>query len=80
MRSRYPSWAGRVHRPCGLPELFAFDSVLADRLAADLHHAGHACWLDTNDIPGGEVWLAAIADGIERAHAFVTLVTEAANQ
>lgn len=55
------------------------DSAFADRLVADLERAGHACWLDTNDIPGGEVWLAAIADGIERAYAFLTLVTQAAN-
>ena len=55
------------------------DRQIADRLVADLQHAGHACWLDTSDIPGGEIWLAAIADGIERAHAFVNLVSTAAN-
>ena len=55
------------------------DRQLADRLVADLQLAGHACWLDTSDIPGGEIWLAAIADGIERAHAFVNLVSTAAN-
>lgn len=55
------------------------DRQIADRLVADLRWAGHACWLDTSDIPGGEVWLAAIAEGIERAHAFVSLVSAAAN-
>jgi hypothetical protein len=44
-----------------------------------LKRAGHACWLDTSDIPGGEVWLAAIADGIERAYAVVSVVSAAAN-
>ncbi|HRD91074.1 MAG TPA: TIR domain-containing protein, partial [Accumulibacter sp.] len=55
------------------------DRLTADRLVADLQRAGHACWLDTSDIPGGEVWLAAIAEGIERAHSFVSLVSAAAN-
>ncbi|MBN8499416.1 TIR domain-containing protein, partial [Accumulibacter sp.] len=55
------------------------DRQIADRLFADLQQAGHACWLDTSDIPGGEVWLAAIADGIERAYAVVSLVSTAAN-
>ncbi|MBL8425746.1 MAG: SUMF1/EgtB/PvdO family nonheme iron enzyme [Candidatus Accumulibacter phosphatis] len=55
------------------------DRQVADRLFADLQQAGHACWLDTSDIPGGEVWLAAIADGIERAYAVVSLVSTAAN-
>jgi formylglycine-generating enzyme required for sulfatase activity len=55
------------------------DRELADRLLADLMRAGHPCWLDTSDIPGGEVWLAAIADGIERAYAFVSMVSAASN-
>ncbi|MEI7867868.1 MAG: TIR domain-containing protein, partial [Candidatus Methylumidiphilus sp.] len=56
------------------------DRAFADRLLDDLEQAGHPCWLDTTDIPGGEVWIAAIAEGLERAYAVVTLVTEAANR
>jgi len=56
------------------------DRALADRLLADLERAGHSCWLDTSDIPGGEDWIAAIADGLGRAYAVLTLVTEAANR
>lgn len=55
------------------------DRELADRLVAALKRAGHDCWLDTSDIPGGEVWLAAIADGIECAYAVVSVVSAAAN-
>ena len=55
------------------------NAALANRLKADLEAAGHACWLDVSDIPGGDVWLEAIAAGIERAYAFLTLVTPAAN-
>ncbi|MCX7110024.1 MAG: TIR domain-containing protein [Proteobacteria bacterium] len=56
------------------------DRAIADRLLDDLEQAGHPCWLDTTDIPGGEVWIAAIASGLERAYAVVTVVTEAANR
>ena len=55
------------------------DAALVKQLVDDLRAAGHACWVDTSDIPGGEVWLEAIAAGIEYAYAFVTLVTPAAN-
>jgi hypothetical protein len=56
------------------------DRAFAQRLRADLEQAGHPCWLDTTDIPGGEVWIAAIASGLERAYAVVTLVSESANR
>ncbi|MFZ4702955.1 MAG: TIR domain-containing protein, partial [Candidatus Methylumidiphilus sp.] len=56
------------------------DRAFAERLLADLEQAGHPCWLDTTDIPGGEVWIKAIAEGLERAYAVVTVVTEAANR
>ncbi len=72
------------HSPSTGPVVFLSysraDRALADRLLADLEQAGHACWLDTTDIPGGEVWIKAIADGLERAYAVVTVVTEAANR
>ena len=72
------------HSPSTGPVVFLSysraDRVLADRLLADLEQAGHACWLDTTDIPGGEVWIKAIADGLQRAYVVVTLVTEAANR
>jgi formylglycine-generating enzyme required for sulfatase activity len=72
------------HSPSTGPVVFLSysraDRALADRLLADLEQAGHACWLDTTDIPGGEVWEKAIVDGITRAYAVITLVSEAANQ
>ena len=44
------------------------DRALGERLLTDLEQAGHAGWLDTTDIPGGEVWIKAIAEGLERAY------------
>jgi formylglycine-generating enzyme required for sulfatase activity len=55
------------------------DRLIADRLIAALQREGHHCWLDTSDIPGGDVWIDAIADGIERAYAVVRLVSPASN-
>ena len=55
------------------------DRQIAGRLVAELRRAGRDCWLDTSEITGGEVWEAAIAEGIERAYAVVTLVSAAAN-
>ena len=46
------------------------DAALVNRLVDDLRAAGHACWIDTSNIPGGEVWLEAIAAGIKYAYAF----------
>jgi len=70
------------HLPSTAPGGFLSDSradrALTERLKHDLEQAGHACGLDTTDMPGGEVWIKAIADGLERAYAFVPLVTEAA--
>ena len=71
------------HSPSTGPVVFLSysraDRALADRLLADLEQVGHACWLDTTDIPGGEVWEKAIVDGITRAYAVICLMSEAAN-
>ena len=62
-------------RPSRFPQLCAPRPCAPGPLAADLTAAGHACWLDTSDIPGGEAWATAIAEGIDQAYGFVTLVT-----
>ena len=71
--------ATKPDRPAVFISYARADAALVKRLVDDLRAAGHACWIDTSDIPGGEVWLEAIAAGIEYAYAFVTLVTPAAN-
>ncbi len=45
------------------------DRQIAGRLEAELRRAGRDCWLDTSEITGGEVWEAAIAEGIAAAPA-----------
>ncbi|MGE0130264.1 MAG: SUMF1/EgtB/PvdO family nonheme iron enzyme [Blastocatellales bacterium] len=54
------------------------DADFASRLIADLDAAGHACWIDTNSIKGGDEWIGAIAEGISESYAFVVIVTQKA--
>ncbi len=51
------------------------DAELAEQLIADLRAAGHACWIDTTAIKGGDEWIVTIAEGIINSYAFVVLVT-----
>ncbi|MGH6629542.1 MAG: TIR domain-containing protein, partial [Burkholderiales bacterium] len=51
------------------------DQELADRLIAGLSAAGHACWVDTSAIKGGDEWAMTIADGILNSYALVPIVT-----
>src|SRR5262249_36827626 len=51
------------------------DAEVADQLIADLNANGHACWIDTASIKGGEVWIRAIADGIINSYALVPIIT-----
>jgi formylglycine-generating enzyme required for sulfatase activity len=51
------------------------DKDFAQRLITDLRAAGHACWIDTSSIRGGEEWILAISDGIINSYAMVVIVT-----
>jgi formylglycine-generating enzyme required for sulfatase activity len=55
------------------------DKPFAERLIADLQAAGHACWIDTVKIKGGEEWIKSITDGINNSYAFVSLLSPDAN-
>jgi hypothetical protein len=55
------------------------DDEFAHRLIADLQDAGHAIWIDTVSIKGGEAWVRSIADGIRNSYAFVTIISPDAN-
>ncbi len=54
------------------------DADFANRLIADLDANGHACWIDTSDIKGGDEWIITIAEGISDSYAFVVIVTRTA--
>ncbi|MGH9801977.1 MAG: TIR domain-containing protein, partial [Blastocatellia bacterium] len=46
-----------------------------ERLIAALNANGHACWIDTSDIPGGEDWVKAIEAGVLNSYAVVPVIT-----
>lgn len=52
------------------------DTDFAKQLIADLEQAGHACWIDTTKIKGGDEWVDMIADAIRNSYALVVLVTK----
>jgi hypothetical protein len=54
------------------------DAEFANRLIADLDANGHACWIDTSSIKGGDEWMITIAEGISASYAFVVIVTQKA--
>jgi formylglycine-generating enzyme required for sulfatase activity len=56
------------------------DRDFAQRLMADLHAAGHACWIDTSALKGGDEWVTTIAEGILNSYAMVVVVTPSALQ
>ncbi len=55
------------------------DRAFAHHLCEDLRGAGHAAWMDTADIRGGDRWVRTIGAAIGRCHAFVTVVSRAGN-
>lgn len=55
------------------------DDDFAAKLIADLQNAGHAIWIDTVSIKGGDAWVRSIADGIRNSYAFLTIVSPDAN-
>jgi TIR domain len=54
------------------------DAAFAQQLIADLDAAGHACWIDTSSLKGGDEWMIAIAEGISASYASLVLVTQRA--
>lgn len=55
------------------------DDDFAHRLIHDLQERGHAVWIDTMSIKGGDAWVRSIADGIRNSYAFVTIISPPAN-
>src|SRR5690606_13534777 len=54
------------------------DEAFANQLIADLNAAGHACWIDTTKIKGGDEWIMTIAEGIINSYAFVPILSHQA--
>lgn len=55
------------------------DEAFAVKLITDLQNAGHAIWIDTVSIKGGDAWVRSIADGIRNSYAFLTIISPEAN-
>ncbi len=62
-------------RPSVFISYYHGDKEFADQLISDLGSAGHACWIDTSAIKGGDEWVLTIADGILNSYALVPIVT-----
>jgi len=53
------------------------DKGKADATKARLEDAGYTVWQDTTDVKGGENWLRAVEDAIDRCDAFIALISNA---
>jgi formylglycine-generating enzyme required for sulfatase activity len=62
-------------RPTVFISYYHGDADFANQLIADLSAAGHACWIDTSAIKGGDEWVLTIAEGIINSYALVVVVT-----
>lgn len=62
-------------RPTVFISYYHEDADFANRLIDDLSAAGHACWVDTSAIKGGDEWVLTIAEGIINSYALVVIVT-----
>jgi len=50
----------------------------AQKLIGDLQRAGHAVWIDTSSLKGGDEWISAISEGIINSYGFVLVATKQA--
>src|SRR2546429_2092022 len=56
------------------------DIQFAFQLKGELERCGYVVWLDTSSIPGGDIWLEAITQGINEAFAMISIVSKSANE
>lgn len=50
----------------------------AQKLIGDLQRAGHAVWIDTSSLKGGDEWISAISERIINSYGFVLVATKQA--
>ncbi|HEY4035509.1 MAG TPA: TIR domain-containing protein [Ktedonobacteraceae bacterium] len=56
------------------------DIQFATQLKGELGRCGYIVWLDTTSIPGGEVWIEKITQGISESFAVISIVSKSANE
>jgi len=54
------------------------DIQFAFQLKGELERCGYVVWLDTSSIPGGDIWLESITQGINEAFAMISIVSKSA--
>jgi|GEM_PF-2133038 len=56
------------------------DIQFALQLKGELERCGYIAWLDTTSIPGGDIWLEQISQGIDEAFAMISIVSKDAHE
>ena len=56
------------------------DIQFALQLKGELERCGYIVWLDTSSIPGGDIWLEQISQGIDEAFAMISIISKNANE
>lgn len=67
---------GKKGRPTVFIIYTQVDAEFANTIISDLRAKGHACWVDTGSIKGGDEWIRTIAEGIRNSYAVVVIVTK----
>jgi WD40 repeat protein len=56
------------------------DSHFALQLKGELERCGYGVWLDISSIPGGDIWVEQITQGINASFAMISILSKSANE
>ncbi|HEY4034600.1 MAG TPA: TIR domain-containing protein [Ktedonobacteraceae bacterium] len=56
------------------------DIQFAFQLKVELERCGYVVWLDISSIPGGDIWIEKITQGISESFAVISVVSKSANE
>src|SRR5437016_14662682 len=56
------------------------DIQFARQLKEELDRCDYIVWLDTSSIPGGDIWLETIVQGIDNSFAVISIVSKDASE
>src|SRR5437588_12670520 len=56
------------------------DIQFAFQLKGKLERCGYVVWLDTSSIPGGDIWIEKITQGINESFAVISIISKSANE